>query len=108
MADPAIADDDGVLAERRGRRRFAFLRRRWPGGPGVQAVTGRGRRCGWRQPINQSEQQRIDDDRQDRTGEHQIACRLRHHPECNAEAGKDEGEFADLGEAGGNGPCGGG
>ena len=48
---------------------------------------------------DEAEQERVDEDREDRAGQHQIAALGRENLEIGAERDQDEGEFADLGEA---------
>jgi hypothetical protein len=60
-------------------------------------------RCGHRRiacqhAVERREQERIDQDRQDRTGENEIAATLRHQRQRHAEPGEDERELADLRE----------
>src|SRR3546814_10770756 len=57
--------------------------------------------------LQQAEQQRVERDRQQGAGQDEVAALLGQQPVGDAEAGEDEGEFADLGEAGRDGQRGG-
>src|SRR3546814_20027583 len=50
-------------------------------------------------PLVQRNDERMNQDRQDRPGKDQILPLCRQHLQADAEAGKNEREFADLGEA---------
>ena len=70
------------------------------GEPGAVALRRRQRRVVvGNQAIEQREQQRIEHDRNDGAGQHQVAAALRQQLERDAEADQDEGELADLRQA---------
>jgi hypothetical protein len=53
--------------------------------------------------VQPGEQQRVGDDRQQRAGQDQVVPLLRQHLLAEAKAGEDEGELADLRQAGRDG-----
>ena len=53
--------------------------------------------------VEEMEDQRVQYDGDDGTGQDQFAAFLGQDIQGDAETGEDEGEFADLGEAGGDG-----
>ncbi|MCY1287514.1 hypothetical protein D9M68_439840 [compost metagenome] len=98
-ADAAVADEDGVIALAHAWRQVLFrllLRHGF-------AFALDDHRLRLLQPLDGDEQQRVDQDRQDRAGQHQVAAHLRQQLQADAQADQDEGELADLRQAGGDG-----
>ena len=94
-ADPAVTDDQHMAGGRRcggGIRGFDIFLCRDRAIPGALAPS-----------CQNGEHQRIERDRQDRAGQHQIARLRRHQVEGHAQPDQDEGELADLRQTGGDG-----
>ena len=111
LADPAVAYENHVIGQRRDGEglacgvsgRFLCCGRFLLGGDSV-CLRRRLAVSPLREPpVQQGEQERIDQDRQDRAGEDQVAPLLRQDLKLDAEAGENERELADLREACRNG-----
>ena len=89
-ADAPVPDDDRMPGERRRLGHLGLHLRRRTRLLGFLRVSP---------AVEQREQERIDDDRDDRAGEDEILRLLRHHFEPKPEAGQNEREFADLRQA---------
>ena len=97
-ADAAVADQHDMVGQR-GRAESPPARRLGVGfgGAGFRRPASA---AGLRQhAVERGEEQRIEQDRDDRAGEDQVAPALRQQRERHAEAGEDERELADLREA---------
>ena len=100
-ANPAMTDQHRMLALQDRRRQVLRRHLADPASGLRQALL-----LALLQAIDGDEQQRIDQDRQDRPGQHQVAALLRHQFEANAQADENEGKLADLRQAGGDHQCG--
>ena len=97
-ADAAVADEHDMVGQRRERdllprRLSAGAAGAASGAAGLVGVTPR------QDAVEPGEEQRIEQDRDDRAGEDEIAPALGQQRQRHAEPGEDEGELADLREA---------
>ncbi len=99
LPDAAMADQDDVIRQGGGGARFGV-------GCHPRGLVRCGRRggLGTGEPaVEDREQERVHEDRQDRAGQDEVAAPLRQDGEVHAQPGQDERELADLRQARGDG-----